>query len=179
MAVDLTRIIIILLLLSSNTYSQDEPEFYEKRALELAQHRFEIAKNSLNQKINECEKIKTVVPSSLLIPINLTMKELKIALFVLNNRAEDLCEKDMRGNFVIATSIYRTTAEHYRQKGKEKESLTLPYSEDLLFGHYWGKLELEAQYLEIDTKKRIIMENISQLKKPFHLFETLSKMESD
>jgi len=122
-------------------------------------------------KICEWHNKKIIVPSSLFESIDLTKQELKIALFVLSNKAEDACDESATGKFLIALSIYKTTAKHY---GKAAE-LALPYSEDLLFGHYWGQLEAEAKYLNISKDQREILESIPELQQPFHPFKTLSK----
>ena len=150
---------------SSDSYTTD--------AFELSLKKFEIAKANLEKKIEECEKKKVIVSENVFKGLDLTKEEWKIALYVLNDRAEDACEEGKRGEFVIATSIYRTTAKHY----KLKATFASAYSEDLLFGHYWMKLESEALYLNISSKKREMLEKISQFQKPFHLFKALSTLD--
>lgn len=142
--------------------------------LDLALQKFELAKRNFEIKLAECESKKTSIPPSAFESVNLTKTELKIALFVLHNRAEDACDEEMRGKFLIALSVYRATAKHYNKAA----TLALPYTEDMLFGHHWRRIEAAAQYLEIDKNQRKILENIPRLQQPFHLFKTLSTLEA-
>lgn len=175
MAAELTKFIVIVfsLLIISQACAAEKSRLLEERTLELSLQKFELAKSNLERKVDECEKKKITVPPSVFKSVNLTKMELKIALFVLHNRAEDACDEVLRGKFVIAASIYRTTATHYQKKATS----ALPYSEDMLFGHYWQRVESEAQYLVISNRQREILESIPQLQKPFHLFQTLSKLD--
>jgi len=168
-------LLIISLPLMVQVGAAENSDLYAKRAFELSLQKFKIAKENLERKIEECEKKKITVPPSAFKSLNINREELKTALFVLSNKAEDSCEKGLRGKFVIATSIYRTTAKHY----KKPATSAFSYSEDLLFGHYWGKLEFEARYLEISDEQRKKLERIPELKKPFHLIKTLSKFEEN
>lgn len=174
MAVKLTNLILLVFTVIIFTESCVAENFssYEKNAFELSLKKFEIAKTNLEIKIEECEKKKIIISENVFKELSLTKEEWKVALFVLSNRAEDACEVGKRGEFVVAASIYRTTAKHYSLDAASAS----PYSEDLLFGHYWKKLELEVQYLDIPKEKRKTLEKIPQLQKPFHLFKTLSKL---
>lgn len=157
-------------MLFTESYATENINSFELKSFELSLKNFELAKTNLENKIEECEKKKIIVPETIFRGLILTKEEWKIALYVLSSRAEDVCELGKRGDCVIAASIYRTTAKHYNRDAKS----ATPYSEDLLFGHYWKKLELEAQYLNIPNKKRKKLEKIPQFQKPFYLFETLS-----
>ena len=166
---------VLLSLTVASVCIAEESSLIAERTFELALQKFELADGNLEKKIDECEDKKIIVPPSVFKSVDLTEMEFKIALFVLHNRAEDACDEDLRGKFLIALGIYKTTAKHYGKAAK----LALPYSEDLLFGHYWRRLESEARYLEIKKDQREMLESIPQLQQPFHLFETLSKLLDD
>lgn len=147
---------------------QDEKTPSEQ-ALTLALQRFESDKKALEERIEHCEAQKEGVPPEVFNDLNLSKKHLKIALFVLASKAEDHCEGETRARFVMSAEIYRATAEHYAQKSTP----ATPYTEGELFGHYWKRLEFEAQYLAIDEEARNKLEAIPETKKPFDLIKTL------
>jgi len=165
--------VVLLLLIVTSVCAVEESDSIAERAFKLASQKLEIAESNLNKKIAECDDKEIVIPSSVFKSVNLSEMEFKIALLVFHNRAQDACDEDLGGKFVIALSVYRTTAKQYNKAA----TLALPYSEDLLFGHYWRRVESEARYLEINGEQRKILENIPQLKQPFHLFKTLSNLD--
>lgn len=172
MVVKLNRLAVVVFLATSSACVANDSRHLGEPALDLASKNFELAKNNLEKRIDECELKKVTVPASAFKAVTLTEKELKVALLVLHNRVEDACDEKARGRFVLAASIYRITAKHYQKTATS----ALPYSEDMLFGHYWQRLESEAEYLQMNIKQRALLESIPQLKKPFRLFDTLSQL---
>jgi hypothetical protein len=162
----------ILMLLGTHWSALAATQPAENQALKLAYDQFLLARKSLEKKIKKCEAKRSVLDPALFKSIKLSKKEMEIALSVFNNKAEQNCEKSARGKFVIATGIYRTTATHYNQPAKAVQ----PYSEELMFGNYWGKLEVESKYMQLDKKQQKLLAKIPELKKPFQLFETLEKL---
>lgn len=171
-AVALNRILLIIFLFFIQACNAN-PDVYSEKAYELASNNFLQVKKEYENKIQECDNKKQVIDSPELQEINLTEKELYLTLAVLSIRADYLCVLKEAGKFSIASSIYRTTANHY----KKKPSIASNYSEDLVFGHYWGNLELEAKYLEVEEKKRKRIENIEAFKQPFFPLKTASKLQ--
>jgi len=100
------------------------------------------------------------------------IEEIKIALFVLNNRAEVICENSAREKLFFVAAIHRQTAKHY---GKNAGSAS-EYSEDLMFSYQWNKLEFESKYLLIDKYVRSKLEAIDELKIPFSIFKTIDEI---
>lgn len=175
MAAGLTNIFffgVVIILYMGVCYGGSDDKNNEYNALNLSMNNFKKAKIELEKQIEKCDRNKTGISKNVLKDIKLTDDEWKISLFVLSSKAEDICERGTRGDFVIAVSIYRETAKHYGKKA----TLTDPYSENMMFGHYWKKLEMKAKYLNIPEKKRKKLESISKFSKPFHLFKTLTNL---
>lgn len=171
-AVALNRLLLIFSLFLFTQGCNASPSERAEKAYELALNNFLQAKKKYENKIIECNSKKKVIVSPEFQAIDLSEEEQALVLVVLNTRAEFLCEKIELGNFSIASSIYRTTANHYNKQS----SIAANYTEDLVFGHYWRTLQLEAKYLEIDKKKREYIENIRVFKQPFFPFKTASKL---
>ncbi|MCF6236925.1 MAG: hypothetical protein L3J70_11245 [Gammaproteobacteria bacterium] len=174
MAVKLTSsfFLVIILAIFSGSCNGQSSNLDETDAFNISINNFKKAKINLEKKIEECDKNRIIISKNAFKNVELTNEEWKVSLFVLSAKAEDSCEQGKRGEFVVAASIYRETAKHYEKKA----TLADPYSENLMFGHYWKKLEMEAKYLNVSKKKRNLLENLSEINKPFHLFETLSNL---
>jgi len=161
----------VFFILFTQACSANTSELSEKAYL-LASNNFLQAKNKYESKVNECNQKKKIIVSPEFQNIELTKEEQVLALVILNNRAESLCESNEAGEFSIASSIFRTTAKHYNKN----TSIADNYTEDLTYGHYWRNLQLETKYLEIPEKKRLLIENIEAFKQPFFPLKTLSKL---
>lgn len=135
--------------------------------------RFEKHKLALENAITMCGKNRQVIDRSLLEPLGLDLSELKIALFVLNQRAEALCENDLREKFFYTAAIHRQVAHSYGVKAEDAEN----YREELLLVSARKKMDYEADYLSIDKKSRLKLESISELKSPFLILETIQQFE--
>ena len=182
-AVLIKRMLGVLLLLGvTSVCVAEESSLIEQRVLKLVSERFVQAHSDLEKTIEACDDKRIVVPAHSFGGISLTDRELKTALFVFYIKAQHACHEDSKGKFVIALGIYNATVAHY---GKTTEELGVSYSpgyspenysEELLFGHYWGQIEAEVKYLNISKDQRAILESIPALQQPFYLFKTLSEL---
>jgi hypothetical protein len=135
----------------------------EQRTIGLARLNFEYAKAMFEKKYIQCVEIKQpILAPSLFKAVDLSGEEMGVALVVLSQKAEDACMGGAKSELAVAASVYRTTAKHF---GQEAESASR-YTEDLMFGHYWRLLQFEVRYLAINSKQRMILESIPELRKP-------------
>jgi len=142
-------------------------------AYKISENRYELAKNNLENAIEICDKKRKTVPPSLISPLGMEMNEIKTALFVLNGRAEEVCEGEARLNFFYVSGIHRQVSKYYGLSPGDAEN----YTEDLLFSQEWKKLEFEAKYLNINKDTRQKLEAIEELKVPFKIFQTIDGLE--
>ena len=176
MAVTLNKIILLMFffLLSNISFGGEKNTELSNMAFNLSKKKYESARLNLENAIRNCEKNRSIVPSKLILPLKLKYDELKIALFVLNNRAEEMCEGDARNIFHYMSAKHRQVSKYYDfSSGDAKD-----YTEELMFSSEWKKLEFEAKYYSIDRSIRAKLESIEELKVPFQLFKTLDELSS-
>lgn len=161
---------VLLFLACSNT--AESVDVSAPAAYRLSLFKFETDKDALEKKLAQCEKNRDIIDLSLLAPLNLTKEQLKIALFVLNDRAERFCEGSLRERFFYSAATHRQVAKSYKLDAGE----ALEYTEDLLLLGANKKLEFEANYLLLDQKSRSRLEGIRELKVPFLLLETIDQL---
>jgi hypothetical protein len=138
-------------------------------AYNIARDQYERAKHELEEAIARCDIGRKSIPAYTISPLGLTMDQAKVALFVLNARAELRCEKGTREGLFYAAGIYRATAKHYGRDSGD----AVQYDEEKMLSHVWMQLEFEAEYLLIDKEVRATLESLEATQVPFKIFETL------
>ena len=166
---------IIVIVTSTTSYAGGNLNNISEASLQISLQNYETAKNRLEHAIERCEKKRKTISKSLISPLSLELDQIKVALFVLNSRAENFCEEGARETFFVAASIHREVSRHYGVSAGD----ALDYTEDLMFDRHWRKFEIEAEYLLIDEGKRKTLESIEELKVPFLVLETLELIESE
>jgi len=166
---------ILFLVVSVSGYADSNLSSTSEAAHNMSFQEFEMAKNRLESAIERCDKKRKAVPASSITPLGLELDQIKAALFALNSYAEERCEDGAREAFFVAASIHREVSRRYGISAGE----ALEYTEDLMFSHYWRTLEIEAEYLRIEEKKRIMLENLEELKIPFLILETVELIENE
>jgi hypothetical protein len=175
MAAIFNSLLVICLAFSTFTTSarEDSHASIEDAAYNIALQQYQSAKHALEKAIIHCENGRKPIPVDVISPLGLTTKQLKVALFILNSRAELHCEKGTREALFYAAGVYRATAKHY---GKDPGD-ALQYDEDNMLSHVWKKLEFEAEYLRIDKETRFTLESMEATQVPFKIFETLDDLD--
>ncbi len=167
---------LVLILGSSSLFCSEPDEMTEEKMISLALKEFLDKKEKAENIIKECEHEgrNIVLPPTLFEKINISSRELEIALYFLNREARNTCEGDYLARFYVAGSRYRTTAKHFKKEATE----ALPYTEDMLFGSSWRELRIKLDYKSINSESRRALEKISALKKPFNLHKTLEILDA-
>ncbi|MBL1260981.1 MAG: hypothetical protein COB33_010675 [Thiotrichaceae bacterium] len=142
-------------------------------AFNISLQQYDLAKEELENAIENCDKKRKPVPPSLITPLEMNINEIKVALFVLNSRAEKVCEGGTRENFFYIAGIHREVSKYYGLSAGDASE----HTEDLMFSQYWKKLEFEAKYLAINENVRRKLEAIDALKSPFLIFQTIDDIE--
>ncbi len=177
MAVVFNKYIIgVFLIFSSFAVIAEGTEIeFEKKMMSMALEEFLSAKEVAENIIDSCEKMEKniVIPRSSVLSIDISSRDLEIALYYLNRKARDDCEGSYLAQFYVSASRYRATAKHY---GREAEE-ALPYTEEKLYGSAWREFRIKLDYYGIEASKRKALENIAELKKPFNLHKTLVELD--
>lgn len=174
MAVKYNQYIIVffLLLHSFNSNAEKILTNEEKSIVDLSLEKFTLSKQAYETLLLTCEKSEKIIPSSLLIPLDLTVEELKTALFILSERANSTCYHGTDGRLLIDSAIHRATAKKYSIDAG-KASI---YDGNTLFSHHSRSLRREVKYLQINKNTRIKLESIKELQAPFLVIETLNRI---
>ena len=166
-------LMVFFLIAPLSNFARDDLPDISESAFNISLQKFKLAEKQLESAIANCTKNSKPVPVSLITPLGMNIDAIKIALFVLNDRAEATCEAGAREKFFFAAAIHREVARHYQKNAGD----AVEYTEDLMLSHYWKKLEFEAKYLDIDEDIRTQLEAIEELKVPFLIFATLDQVE--
>lgn len=142
-------------------------------AYNIALQQYQSAKHALEDAITRCESGRKSIPADMISPLNLTTEQLKVALFILNARAESRCEKGTREALFYAAGVYRAAAKHYSKDPGD----ALQYDEENMLSHIWKQLEFEAEYLRINKEARLTLESMEATQVPFKIFETLDDLD--
>ncbi|MFV1985629.1 MAG: hypothetical protein ACC657_18930, partial [Thiohalomonadales bacterium] len=103
--------------------------------------------------------------------ITITKKQLDKAIYILNKRALNICERKEFGLFLIERGRYSEILKHYKISLNDVNY----YDDDMLFVSPQDHLKIELDYLKIPKYQREKIENIKQLKRPFYPFDIVNK----
>jgi len=175
MAAGFNKLILIFLLfvVSQSSFGGSALSNISESAFNISLQQYDLAKEELKNAIENCDKKRKPVPPSLITPLEMNINEIKVALFVLNSRAEKVCEGGTRENFFYIAGIHREVSKYYGLSAGDASE----HTENLMFSQYWKKLEFEAKYLAINEDVRKKLEAIEALKFPFLIFQTIDEIE--
>lgn len=176
MAVVFNKFILILAIFMVPQVSHGEYDLtgISRSVFNFSQQQHVIAKQNLENAINNCDGKRKLIPSSLIIPLGMSMDEIKVALFVLNSRAENICESGTREKLFYTSGIHRVVSKHYGVSSGD----AMDYTEELMLSQHWKKLEFEVKYLSLNENIRKKLEAIEELKSPFLIFKTIDEIKA-
>ena len=160
-------LLTIFLLFSCTSHAQQS----EFDVYQLSLANFTKDKSRLEQVIENCNKNRKTVKRSVLEPLNLSTAELKVALFVLNERATARCENGLRERLFYSAAVHRQVSQYYQKDPGDAAG----YKESIMLIAERGKLDFEIKYSSIDESLKTSLENIAELKTPFLVLETLEQ----
>lgn len=166
-------LVVSLFIISQSSFGGSDLTDISESAFNISLQQYDLAKENLENAIENCDRKRKTIPSSLITPLGMNIDEIKITLFVLNGRAEKICEGGARERFFYTSSIHREVSKYYGLSAGDASD----YTEGLMFSQHWKKLEFEAKYLGIRKNIRKKLESIEELNIPFLIFQTIDDIE--
>lgn len=167
------RVVVLLFLLfgvvSCGVASTDVAD----ATVEISLSHFKQAEKELEDAIVQCDALRRPLPPSIFKRLNMSVEDVKVALYVLNRRAEDACENGARERLFLAAHAHSSVAKHYGVGAGDAGR----YTDDTLYAMHWSRLEYEAKYSRLGKQIRDALESADELKVPFDIFRTLDAIE--
>ena len=173
-----TLLVSLLAVLLSACWVNNEITNADKELIEFAYAKMTATIEQLNKKIEDCSKIQKKALSDqsieIIKSINLTDEELKNAIFYFFINADQKCQtKELWIKVAAQTAEIEKLEEHFNNEFivlNESDLFNICCSVPLAF------LSAEMNYLKINESKRVELEQIAELQKPFNDKETLIKL---
>lgn len=151
--------------LTKNKEKQD----LKLKIVEFAKTKYKKALDEFEKQTKYCwaKESKNTLKRSIFKNINLTERQLEIAIYSYYKKAFGKCENDRFGLYLIQRGMYSELLKHYKMEMDDENPKY--YDDFFIFGTQYTSLELELKFLNLPKKERDKLDKIPELKALFRL----------